>query len=187
MEQEPRRERMHLPLQSALLCTLTLLVFSCIALGPLMGYRAFKMPSGSMKPTIGFGERCLVDGRAYRGQAVSRGDVVVLHLPPPEDRRFVKRVIAVGGDRVDLREGKVFVNGTPLEEPYLNAPESTLPYWQIPPHVAVPEGHLWVMGDNRRDSEDSRQWGPVPASSVEGRVTAITFSNDFDRIGRRVR
>jgi signal peptidase I len=137
-----------------------------------------------MKPTIGYGERCLADFRAYKERSPLCGDIVVVHLPPPDNRRLVERVIAIENETIEIQEGSVYVDGLLLKEPYLAAPgRTTVPVLGVA-RALVPKGAFFVMGDNRWSSEDSRQWGPIPISSVEGRVTAISFSEDPSRIGR---
>ncbi|MBI2935694.1 MAG: signal peptidase I [Chloroflexi bacterium] len=95
-----------------------------------------------------------------------RGDVVVFPDPTNPRRDVVKRVIAAPGDTVEMREGQVYLNGKPLEESYkANVPDTS----SFPP-LRVPKDHYFVMGDNRRVSNDSRVWGPIPSSSVIGRA-----------------
>lgn len=174
----------------------------------------FSIPSGSMENTLRVGDRVLVNKLAYRfGNDPGRGDVVVFDgtgsfvpegadespatgllrglgavvgLVPPPKRDFVKRVIAVGGDRVVCcdEQGRIEVNGEPLDEGYLypgDAP-STVPF-----DIVVPPGRLWVMGDHRSDSADSRAHlgspggGTVPVDRVIGRVEWIGWP--YDRWG----
>ena len=93
-----------------------------------------------------------------------RGDVVIFHAPGGPARDFIKRVIGLPGDTVEVRQGAVYVNGKPLDEPYKNRDSRT-----VAP-IVVPAGNIFVMGDNRPFSNDSRAWGPVPISSMIGRV-----------------
>ena len=152
--------------------------------------QAFYIPTLSMFPTLGANERVLVSKAAFTFDEPGPGDVIVFKdqdaLPREESffqtvRRnvmeslglsagdiqdLIKRVIAVGGDRVGIRGNRVIVNGTPIQEPYLN-PGFTM---ADQPDVTVPEGHVWVMGDNRNNSFDSRRFGPVPLDDVVGRA-----------------
>ena len=101
---------------------------------------------------------------AYAFRAPRRGDIVVFRFPGDTSRDFVKRVVGVPGDTVEIRNGEVFVNGESLHEPYvINGDSST----ERP--VVVPEESYYVLGDNRRASQDSRDWGTVPAENIIGR------------------
>jgi signal peptidase I, bacterial type len=135
----------------------------------------FQVKGSSMELTFADSDYVLVDRLTPRWSPYARGQVVVFQ--PPEtvsDRKepFIKRVIGVGGDTVEVRDGQVFVNGVALDEPYLFHNASGI----AEPTVAgdesrwvVPEGELLVMGDHRQASEDSRVFGPIPISSVIGR------------------
>ena len=134
----------------------------------------------SMAPTLLDGDRTVISVVGYQPR---RGDVVVLKDPVQEDKHLVKRVIAIGGEQVDIDFdlGVVYINGLPLEEPYCSGPTHASYDVEFP--VAVPEGHVFVMGDNRDFSHDSRSSdvGMIPLESVEGRV--IWRFYPFDRIG----
>lgn len=140
--------------------------------------QAFVIPSGSMEPTLVDRDRVVVNKQSYRSGTPSTGDVVVFSRPPDvplEDGidDLIKRVVAVGGETVEARDGRVWVDGEPLDEEYL--PESTTTQDFEP--VTVPEGHLFVMGDNRGPamSYDSRFFGPIDADLVVGRAFAVVW------------
>ena len=97
-----------------------------------------------------------------------RGEVIVFHFPEDPTRDFVKRVIGVPGDRVRIRDGKVFLNGSKLYEPYLTAKGNS-----TTDMVELEEGEYFVLGDNRRGSNDSRNWGPVPEKNILGKVWLV--------------
>lgn len=137
----------------------------------------FVIPSGSMIPTIHEKNRVLAEKVSYRfGGAPTRGEVVVFENPSadPAERAaapiLIKRLIATGGQTVDLRQGVVFVDGVALEEPYTHG----LPSDPLNPAITypfeLPASSYWMMGDNRTNSGDSRQFGPVPAGAVLGRA-----------------
>lgn len=134
-------------------------------------FQAFYIPSESMVPTLKVGDRVLVNKLSYDLHDVHRGDIVVFKAPP-EARSdgiddLVKRVVGLPGDTVEAREnGKVYVNGRRLDESYL--PKGTLTT-NLPP-TKIPAGHLFMMGDNRDASRDSRYFGPIKESSIIGRV-----------------
>jgi signal peptidase I len=135
--------------------------------------QAFWIPSPSMEPTLDVGDRVLVNKLSYRFHDVNRGDVVVFERPPgastgqnDEIKDLIKRVIAVGGDTVEAKEGDVFVNGEHIDEDYLEpgTPTDNLPL------TTIPDGHVFVMGDNRTNSEDSRIFGPIEEDAIVGRA-----------------
>jgi signal peptidase I len=135
--------------------------------------QAFWIPSPSMEPTLDVGDRVLVNKLSYRFHDVNRGDVVVFERPPgastgqnDEIKDLIKRVIAVGGDTVEAKEGNVYVNGDQIDEGYLEpgTPTDNLPLTEIP------EGQVFVMGDNRINSEDSRIFGPIDEDAIVGRA-----------------
>lgn len=121
----------------------------------------------SMAPHIASGEFVLINTVAYRLHGPSRGDIIAFHHDEPTPQTFIKRVIGLPGDRVRIDRGRVFVNGAPLEEPYVRFPDE-----RTFPEVTVPAGSLYVLGDNRADSEDSRAFGFVAQNQVMGRALA---------------
>ncbi|MDR3052505.1 MAG: signal peptidase I [Coriobacteriales bacterium] len=138
----------------------------------------YEVPSGSMEPTIMTKDRLLADSITYRFREIEYNDIVTFHDKTQEGRVLIKRVIAVGGQTVDLRDGKVVVDGKILDEPYTHGKDSdplptqfdgvtlTYPY-------TVPDDMIWVMGDNRTNSSDSRFFGPIPVSSVTGHAFVV--------------
>ncbi len=132
--------------------------------------QAFYIPSASMEPTLKVGDRVLVNKLSYDFHDVRRGDIVVFGSPPGEDnpdiKDLIKRVIGLPNDTVEGRDGRVYINGDPLKEPYLPAGTSTSSFGP----EKVPPGHLWVMGDNRSNSKDSRFFHTIPESLVVGRA-----------------
>jgi signal peptidase I len=143
-----------------------LLLVAVVFLAVAFLFQPFKVEGASMQPALGHHERILVNKLAYRLHAVERGDVVVFWFPGDQERSFVKRVIGVPGDLVGIRGGQVFVNGAPLEEPYLATPA---PRSEHRP-VTVRPGHYFVLGDHRSVSNDSRAWGQVPEELILGKA-----------------
>ena len=149
--------------------------------------QAFYIPSGSMEHTLDIGDRVLVNKLSYRLHDVNRGDLVVFEanegagdcgLPVSEAaatasesgiRDLIKRVIGLPGDELDIRDNQVLVNGRILEEPYLDEGVTTQPNGLELPFT-VPEGCVFVMGDNRTDSRDSRIFGPIDEDQIVGRA-----------------
>jgi signal peptidase I len=173
--------------------------------------QAFQIPSPSMENTLLVGDYLLVNKLVYGSSGgvgdflmpyrrIRRGDIVVFHYPVNPAQHFVKRVVGIPGDRVRLVNKQVFVNGTPLKEPYVHytrpaddffrdnfprldvAPGETPEWWLMlrklveDGQLIVPEGHYFVMGDNRDNSYDSRYWGFVPQANIIGRPLVIYWS-----------
>lgn len=135
---------------------------------------AFVVPTGSMRPTIVEGDRLLGSKFHYWFWGPKRGDLVVFHPPQAalelssaNASRYVKRVIGTAGDVVEVTGGHVLVNGKPLDEPYLEA----APRYRMPP-TRVPEGQLFVLGDNRNESLDSHIWGFLQEDALIAHVFA---------------
>lgn len=163
--------------------------------------KPFRIPSGSMEPTLKIGQRVLVNRLIYDFHAPHRGDVIVFHPPSeltcavpidpaepcprgsthPSSVYFVKRVIGLPGDRISIRDGHPVIDGRELtNEPYIT-PCGEAQECNLPQTITVPRGHYFMMGDNRGDSDDSRFWGPIPASWIVGEVFFTYWP--VDRIG----
>jgi len=128
-----------------------------------------------MRPTLVNGERLVVNKFLYRFRAPERGEIIVFRYPRDPSRDFIKRVIAVPGDTVEIKEGRVFVNGQLLNENYIL--EKTRGSY---PLSTVPEGHVFVMGDNRNNSEDSRfrDVGFVSKDMIKGKAIVVFWPLD---------
>jgi signal peptidase I len=179
-----------------------LVTIVAVALGLALGIQAFlvkpfRIPSESMVPTLEIGQRVLVDRLTKNFGDYERGDVLVFKPPAgadnsrnicgvehnearsacprptdeQSDTNFIKRVVGVGGDRLSVRAGRVYIDGQPLEEPYARIDDSC-PICNLPQEIRIPEGHYFMMGDNRGASADSREWGPVPEDWVIGQAFA---------------
>lgn len=129
------------------------------------------VPSGSMESTIMTYDRALTEKVSFRFREPQPGDVVTLDDPDGVLPMLIKRVIAVGGQTIDLKDGLVYVDGRALDEPYVNGASTEPQSVEMP--VTVPEGCVWVMGDNRTNSTDSRTFGAQPISSVHARAIAV--------------
>jgi signal peptidase I len=177
---------------------LELVLIVAVALGLALGIQAFlvkpyRIPSESMVPTLEVGQRVLVNRIGTRFGDPEIGEVTVFHPPrgaealgeqcgggrpvegqacaqPTRERadvNFIKRVVAGPGDEIAVRNGRVFLNGRRQREPYI-APCGGGPGCDMPEKITVPEGHYFMMGDNRGASDDSRFWGPVPEEWIIG-------------------
>lgn len=128
----------------------------------------YVIPSGSMIPTIEIQERVLANKFIYRFEKPRPGDIVVLDDPTGSVPTLIKRVIAVEGQTIDIEDGSVIVDGKRLDEPYTHG-KRTEP-GPVPLPLTIPKGYVWVMGDNRPNSSDSRVFGPVPMRSIHGKA-----------------
>lgn len=173
--------------------------------------QAFKIPSGSMIPTLQIGDHILVnkfiygttipfsDKRVLVFRKPKRGDIIVFKYPEDPSRDFIKRVIAVEGDVIESRNKVINVNGNPVNEPYTQHTDTTLKPRGIEPRdnfgpYIVPKDKLFMMGDNRDQSYDSRYWGYVDLKEIRGEALVIYWSWDskkyfprLERIGRLVK
>lgn len=123
----------------------------------------------SMRPTLEEGYMVLVNKWAYRSQAPQRGDVVVFHNQGQNNQDYIKRVIGIGGDNVEVRGRETYVNSIQLTEPYILERPNWTGSW------TVPEGKIFVLGDNRNNSSDSQDWGFVDQTWVVGKAILIYF------------
>jgi signal peptidase I len=157
--------------------------------------QAFKIPSGSMIPTLQIGDHILVNKLAYGIRVplwghylldfgkVQRGDVIVFIFPEDRSKDFIKRVVGVAGDTVEIRGKKIYINGQQVQDPHAHFegddPQNILPASRDDyGPTKVPENHLFVMGDNRDRSYDSRFWGFVNLDDVRGKAFLIYWSWD---------
>ena len=157
--------------------------------------QAFYIPSESMLPTLHVNDKLMVDKISYRFSNPVRGDIVVFNPTaqlekelgadgkPKYHDSFVKRVIGVPGDRIEVNNGKVYINGTAIAENYLNeAPNYNWSSTALTPDGVVPQGQYLVLGDNRNNSYDSHYWGFVPKDKIVGK--AIVRYWPIDRAGK---
>jgi signal peptidase I len=162
--------------------------------------QAFKIPTGSMENNLLIGDHLLVnkfvfgpttglDRAIMPVRDITRGDIVVFKYPVEPDRDFIKRVIGLPGDTIELRAKKVYVNGQPLDEPYVHflttssegSEVTSIDVRERYGPVTVPSGQYFVMGDNRDNSQDSRYWGYLPRGYVKGKAMMIYWSYEVDR------
>lgn len=148
----------------------------------IIGQVPYRIPSASMAPTLLPGDFILVDSFAYSKQAPQRREIIVFSYPVNPKMAFVKRVAGIPGDRIEVIGEHLFVNGEQQNEPYLH-PFRKNRRGKKPYSTTVPEGKLFVLGDNRDHSADSRVWGFVPLEEVVGRVHYIWLSDTESQVG----
>jgi signal peptidase I len=162
-EQKPGLQRSILDtLETILLSLVLFLAINAVS-------ERIRVESISMQPTLYPGDYVIVNKLAYRfGGSPERGDVIVFRYPPnPEAIPYIKRVIGLPEDQVHIADGKIYINGQLMLEPYLKVTTNRGGDW------TVPAGNLFVMGDNRNNSSDSRTWGFVPLENIIGRAEVI--------------
>ena len=168
----------HVKKNSPLRLVIEILLIVIVAIGLATLFTRFVMqpyeiPSGSMEQTIEVGDRVFSEKVSYMFGDPVQGDIITFEDPADSERVLIKRVIATGGQTVDLRDGVVYVDGGPLDEPYTQGKPSNDLNSGITYPYTVPEGHVWVMGDNRTNSQDSRYFGAIKESSVTGKAIFI--------------
>lgn len=126
-----------------------------------------RVDGASMEPTLFSGEYVIVNKLSYRLGQPQRGDIIVFHFPRDPDQEYIKRIIGLPGDQINITGGLVYVNGQLIDEPYINTQPS------YPGNWVVPDGHLFVLGDNRNNSSDSHNWGTVPMEYVIGKAIFV--------------
>lgn len=130
--------------------------------------QAFQVEQYSMEPTLLPHDRVLVDKFLYRLRKLNRGDVIVLRYPLNPTRNYIKRIVALPGDKLEVKNGKLYVNGRTVQEAYVNG----APQGNYGP-LTVPQDSVFVMGDNRNNSEDSRSFGALKRDHIVGQAILI--------------
>jgi len=138
--------------------------------------QAFKIPTGSMRPTLLEGDRLLVNKFIYKFKDPERGDIIVFTFPQDRKKDYIKRLIAKGGESVEIKNGNIYINGEIVEEPFIvrsNTYYNKEPYGGINEKIEVPEDSFYVLGDNSSSSKDSRYWGFVSKKDVIGKALFV--------------
>ena len=160
--------------------------------------QAYKIPSGAMKPTLLVGDHILVDKNATTLDKINRKDIIIFVYPKDPPKDFVKRLVGLPGDIIEIQNKELFINGEPFIENYtIHTDPKILPSDKYPRDnlgpITIPPDHIFVMGDNRDQSFDSRFWGFLDINKIKGKVTKIYWSWDkensqvrWDRIGETV-
>lgn len=169
--------------------------------------QAYKIPSGSMLETLQIGDHLLVNKFAYgvkvpfthsymfKGADPKRGDIIVFEYPNNPSIDYIKRIVGVPGDVIEVRDKQLYRNGEKVEEGYIrhSEPDHVVPVRDNYGPVTVPEGKYFVMGDNRDDSQDSRFWGFVERAAIHGKAWLLYWSWEglgnvrWDRIGNLIK
>lgn len=160
--------------------------------------QAYKIPAGSLKPALLIGDQILAKTGFAVNNGVQKGDVIIFSHPQDPSKDFIKRVVAIGGESIEIKGKKIYINHEKINEPYVIHSDSRIIPANLSPRdnmpaVKVPDDSLFVMGDNRDNSHDSRFWGFVETSAVKGKASVIYWSWDrenfkirWDRVGKPV-
>ena len=159
--------------------------------------KSYKIPSGSLEPTILLGDRIFVNVEHFKTNEIKRGDMIIFRYPENPEKDFLKRVIASGGDVIESRDKIIYINGSKINEPYIQHTDKSIISYEFGTRdnfgpIEIPKDKFFVMGDNRDQSHDSRFWGFVDISDVKGKALYIYWSWGpegpvrWDRIGKKI-
>lgn len=181
-----------LPVVLATVLVLGTIIGAKLFISGVIGVQRYKVASSSMVPTMRQGEGIIVDLKHYDDKGPQRGDVVVYQSPLHPDRDYVHRVIAVGGDTVAIKDKVLHINGDTVTESYaIHTDNAILKSKTVPRDnigtVNVPAHNIFVMGDNRDHSYDSRYTGAIDETAVKGKVMFIYWSDDMTRISKTIK
>jgi signal peptidase I len=160
--------------------------------------QAFHIPSISMMPSLLIGDHLLVNKQTYKKNSPKRGDIIIFDFPEDTSKTFIRRVVGIGGDVIEIRNKQLYINGKQYSENYVmyadskSLPKNSHPIDDYGP-TAIPEDSFFVLGDNRNSSYDSRYWGFLTADKIKGKAATIYWSWDkannrvrWDRIGKLI-
>jgi signal peptidase I len=177
---------------------LIIFLLTSIAIQPLLGWtiknniaRAYKIPSVTMKPALLVGDRLIADMRIYRSEKPKRGDIVIFEYPKDPSKDFIKRVIGMENEKVEVINNKIYINDKLLDDPWGYFEDESLvkgpPVLEKFGPVVVPKNSLFVLGDNRNNSQDSRFFGFVNIKNVKGKALYLYWAKDKSRIAMELK
>ena len=141
-----------------------------------LGYSLYLLPSNSMATTLLPRDYIMVDSWVYQHESPQRGDIIIFNYPPRPKTLFIKRVVAVEGDKVTIKKGQLMLNGQIQSEPYVLVSNNVKTTKTVYQEWIVPKNHYFVLGDNRDGSNDSRYWGLLEREAIQGKASSIWFS-----------
>jgi signal peptidase I len=147
--------------------------------------KAYKIPNDSMKPTLVTGDRLFVNLHYYLNNKPKRGDVIVFRFPKDKKKDYLKRIVGLPNEEIRINEGQVFINNKILKQNYVLFEGDLLE--KNMDTLRVPSEHIFVMGDNRNNSYDSRMFGTVPIKDIKGKATRIYWAKDKSRIWTEIK
>ena len=155
----------------------------------VLGFRVYKIPAGSMEPTLLVGDYLVTNSKYFKKAEPQRGDLAILQNPKDPSKDFIKRVIALEGEKIEVKNKQVYINDEVLPESYAvhNDVNSDMAIRDNFGPEVVPPNHCFVLGDNRDNSMDSRWWGSIPLGNIKGKPLYIYWAKDKSRIGNKLR
>ncbi len=172
---------------------LIIFLLSSMVIRPLLAWtirnniaRAYKIPSSTMEPTLLVGDHLIADMRIYKSEKPKRGDVIIFEFPKDPSKDFIKRVIAIAGEKVEIVANRVHIDDKVIDDPWGHFSLSRSSIQDYGP-VKVPQDCLFVLGDNRDNSQDSRFFGFINVNKVKGKALYIYWAKNRSRIGAKLR
>jgi len=162
--------------------------FSANFASEVLGFRVYRMPTGSMEPTLLIGDYLITDSKYFKKNEPQRRDLVIIQYPKDPSKDFIKRVIALEGEKIEIKNKQVYINDEALPESYVVHNDVNLDVAtrdDFGPEL-VPPNHCFVLGDNRDNSMDSRHWGSIPLRNMKGKPLYIYWAKDKSRIGKKL-
>lgn len=154
----------------------------------VLGFSAYKMPTGSMEPTLRIGDYLVADLKYFKKNKLQRGDLVILQSPEDPAKIFIKRIIALEGEKIEIKSKQVYIDDIPFPEGYkVHLDNKIYPGRDNFGPVIVPSDHCFVLGDNRDKSMDSRRWDSLPLRNIKGKPLYIYWARDIIRIGMKIK
>jgi len=155
----------------------------------VLGFSTYKIASGAMEPTLSIGDYLIADSKYFKKNELQRGDLVIFQYPKDPTKNFIKRVIALEGEKIEIKNKQVYINDEAIPESYkvhndINFDEVIRDNFGP---IVVPSGYCFVMGDSRDNSWDSRHWGSLPLRNIKGQPLYIYWAKDKNRIGKKIK
>ncbi len=154
----------------------------------VLGFSAYKMPTGSMEPTLRIGDYLVADLKYFKKNELQRGNLIIFKYPEDPAKIFIKRIIALEGEKIEIKSKQAYINDVPLPEGYkVHLDNKVYPGIDNFGPVIVPSDHCFVLGDNRDNTMDSRHWGSLPLRNIKGKPLYIYWARDITRIGMKIK
>ncbi|HEA64615.1 MAG TPA: signal peptidase I [Candidatus Aminicenantes bacterium] len=154
----------------------------------VLGLSSYKLPTGSMEPTLSIGDYLVTDSKYFKKNELQRGDLVVFQSPEDPAKIFIKRIIALEGEKIEIKSKQVYIDDIPFPEGYkLHLDNKVYPGRDNFGPVIVPSDHCFVLGDNRDKSMDSRHWDSLLIKNIKGKPLYIYWARDITRIGMKIK
>ncbi|HEX3044104.1 MAG TPA: signal peptidase I [Bacillota bacterium] len=167
---------------------MSLILYNFFWFLPVISLKTYIVDGVSMEPTFQIGERFIVSGLYYRNHKISRGDVILFTFPKNPGSIYFKRIVALGGEKIEIKDSKIFINGSELDKAGSFTFDGNSVSLKQDLSISVPQNAVFVLGDNLDNSLDSRTplMGPIDIKYIKGKVLFVYFSKDAKRIGHKI-